>query len=401
MKPLPTILLALPFSSREGVDEYNGVMRFLREKKLSWNLRIVRHSYTADLFRAFPIADLSGIICGMDFVPNVTGYAPRYPFDILKIAERFNVPFVGVDVPIDVDCKASSGRAVLLNVDSRQIGTEAARVLYAENYASYGFVSAFPDMTWSKLRKESFIREFHRLGVKDIGVAPEDAMQDASGLVAWLRSMPKPCGVFASNDYCANQVLRTCAAAGLKVPDDLAVLGVDDDPIFCVHTKPTLSSLHPDFEAEGYAAARAMAALLSGRRISRLSMVGGTVTCTHRTSTAPCSPAGRLVRKAEEIIAARALTGLSSDILASKLGISRRLLDQRFRQITGRSVRDSIEALRLDNVKRLLRGSVLTHREIAAASGFSSSVYLETVFVKRFGMTMSAYRNNNRSEKPK
>ena len=392
MKSLPVILLALPFSSREGVDEYNGVMRFLREKKLSWNLRIVRHSYTADLFREFPIADLSGIICGMDFVPNVTGYAPRYPFDILKIAERFNVPFVGVDVPVDVDCKASSGRAVLLNVDSRQIGTEAARVLYAENYASYGFVSAFSDMTWSKLRKESFIREFHQLGVKDIGVAPEDAMQDASGLVAWLRSMPKPCGVFASNDYCANQVLRTCAAAGLKVPDDLAVLGVDDDPIFCVHTKPSLSSLHPDFEAEGYAAARAMAALLSGRRISRLSMVGGTVTCTHRTSTAPCSPAGRLVRKAEEIIAARALTGLSSDILASELGISRRLLDQRFRQITGRSVRDSIEALRLDNVKRLLKGSVLTHQEIAASSGFSSAVYLETVFVKRFGMTMSSYR---------
>ena len=392
MKSLPVILLALPFSSREGVDEYNGVMRFLREKKLSWNLRIVRHSYTADLFREFPIADLSGIICGMDFVPNVTGYAPRYPFDILKIAERFNVPFVGVDVPVDVDCKASSGRAVLLNVDSRQIGTEAARVLYAENYASYGFVSAFSDMTWSKLRKESFIREFHQLGVKDIGVAPEDAMQDASGLVAWLRSMPKPCGVFASNDYCANQVLRTCAAAGLKVPDDLAVLGVDDDPIFCVHTKPSLSSLHPDFEAEGYVAARAMAALLSGRRISRLSMVGGTVTCTHRTSTAPCSPAGRLVRKAEEIIAARALTGLSSDILASELGISRRLLDQRFRQITGRSVRDSIEALRLDNVKRLLKGSVLTHQEIAASSGFSSAVYLETVFVKRFGMTMSSYR---------
>jgi LacI family transcriptional regulator len=231
VKPSPVILLALPFSFREGVDEYNGVMRFLRERKLPWDLRIVRHSYTADLFREFPV-------------------------------------------------------------------------------------------------------------------------------------------------------------------DGLSVLGVDDNPIFCVHTKPSLSSLHPDFEAEGYAAAKAMAALLSGRRIGRLSMVGGTVTCTHRTSTDPCSPAGRLVRKAEEIIAAMALTGLSSDILASELGISRRLLDQRFRQITGHSVRDSIETLRLDNVKRLLKGSVLTHREIAAASGFSSAVYLETVFVKRFGMTMSAYRNS-------
>ena len=101
---------------------------------------------------------------------------------------------------------------------------------------------------------------------------------------------------------------------------------------------------------------------------------------------------GNKTRSAEEIIAARALTGLSSDILASELGISRRLLDQRFRQITGRSVRDSVEALRLDNVKRLLKGSVLTHQEIAASSGFSSAVYLETVFVKRFGMTMSSYR---------
>ena len=392
MESCPVILLALPFSFREGVDEYNGVMRFLRERKLPWDLRIVRHSYTADLFREFPVDGLSGIICGMDFIQSVTGYLPHYPFDILELSEKHGVPFVGVDVPVDERCRSGSGRTVLLNVNSAQIGVEAARVLHANNYVSYGFVSAFPDMEWSRYRKESFIREFRRLGVKAISIAPVESVHDSPVLIEWLKSMPKPCGVFASNDYCANQVLKICTSAGLRVPDDLAVLGVDDNPIFCVHTKPSLSSLHPDFEAEGYAAAKAMAALLSGRRISRLSMVGGTVTCTHRTSTAPCSPAGRLVRKAEEIIAARALTGLSSDILASELGISRRLLDQRFRQITGRSVRDSIEALRLDNVKRLLKGSVLTHQEIAASSGFSSAVYLETVFVKRFGMTMSSYR---------
>jgi LacI family transcriptional regulator len=392
MESSPVILLALPFSFREGVDEYNGVMRFLRERKLPWDLRIVRHSYTADLFRDSSIADLSGIICGMDFIPNVTGYAPRYPFDILALAEKSGVPFVGVDVPVEERCRSGKGRTVLLNVDSRQIGAEAAHVLFGLNCASYGFVSAFSDLAWSKHRRESFTEELQRIGKVSVNYAPDDAMQDDAVLVDWLRSLPKPCGVFASNDYCANHILRVSSANKIKVPDDLAVLGVDDDPVFCVHTKPSLSSLHPDFEAEGYAAAKAMAALLSGRRISRLSMVGGTVTCTHRTSTAPCSPAGRLVRKAEEIIAARALTGLSSDILASELGISRRLLDQRFRQITGRSVRDSVEALRLDNVKRLLKGSVLTHQEIAASSGFSSAVYLETVFVKRFGMTMSSYR---------
>ena len=101
MESCPVILLALPFSFREGVDEYNGVMRFLRERKQPWDLRIVRHSYTADLFRDSSIADLSGIICGMDFIPNVTGYAPRYPFDILALAEKSGVPFVGVDVPVE------------------------------------------------------------------------------------------------------------------------------------------------------------------------------------------------------------------------------------------------------------------------------------------------------------
>ena len=100
MKSLPVILLALPFSSREGVDEYNGVMRFLRERKLSWDLRIVRHSYTIDLFREFPIECLSGIICGMDFIPSIVRYTPRYPFDILELAEKSGVPFVGLDVPV-------------------------------------------------------------------------------------------------------------------------------------------------------------------------------------------------------------------------------------------------------------------------------------------------------------
>lgn len=129
MKSLPVILLALPFSSREGVDEYNGVMRFLRERKLSWDLRIVRHSYTIDLFREFPIECLSGIICGMDFIPSIVRYTPRYPFDILELAEKSGVPFVGLDVPVAGGSGNGTGKTVLMNFDSQQIGIEAARVL--------------------------------------------------------------------------------------------------------------------------------------------------------------------------------------------------------------------------------------------------------------------------------
>ena len=121
-------------------------------------------------------------------------------------------------------------------------------------------------------------------------------------------------------------------------------------------------------------------------------VVGGTIAVTARMSTAPSSLTGQLVRRADEIIAERACSGLNSDMLASMLGISRRLLDLRYRQVSGRSVRTAIESARLARVKRLLADTRLSLREIARACAFSSESYLEKVFLRRFGKTMGKFR---------
>lgn len=392
----PLVVVALPFAYREGVDEYNGVMRYLRETGAGWDLRIVRHSFGASLFRDFPPDEISGVICGMDFRPGIVSYEPYFPEDVLDLLARNDVPVVCLDVPDASRLHVKGVRRAFLSVDSESIGRKAAQVLAAAGeYASFGFVGAFEDRAWSRDRGAFFARELRKLGRRNVHIFQGglDSRCREDELLEWLRSLPKPAAAFASNDHCAAAVLRVCSRGGLHVPEDYAVLGVDDDPIFCIHTQPSLSSLHPDFESEGYQAARTLAALMSGRRTGGRTVVGGEVTVTLRMSTAPCSPSGRLVRRADEIIAERACAGLNADMLAGFLGVSRRLLDLRYRQINGRSVREGIESVRLAKARELLLGTSLSHREIAHACGYSSESYVGHVFARRFGQSMGSFRN--------
>ena len=392
----PLVVVALPFSYREGMDEYNGVMRYLRETGKSWDLRIIRHSFSAEIFSDFPVEEVAGVICGMNFRQGIVSYEPNFPRDVISLLADHDVPVVGLDIPLSSHLRrGGKARCAFVSVDSELIGRKAAQYLARSGeYESFGFVGAFSDRAWSRDRGAFFARELRRLGLRRVSIFQGDTRNSGKGLAAWLRGLAKPAAVFAANDHCAAVVLKMCADAGIRVPHDVAVLGVDDDPVFCVHTQPTLSSLHPDFEAEGYHAARTLAALIERRRPSGKMGVGGEVTVTERMSTAPSSSAGRLVRRADEIIAERACLGLSADVIAGMLGISRRLLDMRYRQINGRSVREMIELARLNNAKRLLLETHLSHREIARSCAFSSESYIEKVFLRRFGQTMGSFRRH-------
>ena len=398
----PLVVVALPFAYREGVDEYNGVMRYLRETGRKWDMRLIRHSFSASIFDDFPIAEVSGVICGMDFRPGIDSYEPRFPEDALELLAHHDIPVVGIDLPAVLRPNAKGARRAFISIDSELIGRKAAQYLdEVGEYASFGFVGAFTDSAWSRDRGAFFARELRRRGRRGVSIFQGEAWRGKDGLSPWLKALPKPAAVFASNDHCADIVLRACAQGGVRVPADLAVLGVDDDPIFCIHTTPSLSSLHPDFEAEGYLAAQALEMFLSGRRPRARTVVGGDMTVTERMSTAPCSPAGRLIRRADEIIATRACQGLNADVLAGALGISRRLLDLRYRQINGKSVRTSIEEARLKRAQQLLSGTRLSHGEIARSCGYKSESYLEHVFMRRFGRSMGEFRKSGASKESK
>ena len=388
----PVVIVALPFAYREGSDEYNGVMRFLRETGEMWDLRIVRHSFGVELFRDFSANEIDGVICGINTRPSIIGYEQYFDEAVLDLLTAANVPVVGIDLPVNPQCMARK-KVALISVDSENIGRMAAQCLAkAGPYASFGFVGAFSNLTWSRDRGAFFARELRRLGKRNVSIFQGDSRRQDGELIPWLKTLRKPAAVFASNDHCADIVLKACQKGDIRVPDDMSVLGVDDDPIFCVHTNPSLSSMHPDFEAEGYLAAQTLATFLKGRKPRTRMVVAGTVTVTARMSTAPCSTAGRLVRRADELIAERACLGLNADVLAGMLGVSRRLLDLRYRQITDRSVRAAIESVRLARAKELLAGSTLSHKMIAKSCGYASESYLEHVFAKQFGMSMRNFR---------
>ena len=96
---VPLVVVALPFSYREGMDEYNGVMRYLRETGKSWDLRIIRHSFGADVFADFPIDEVSGVICGMNFRQGIVSYEPNFPEDVIGLLADHDIPVVGLDIP--------------------------------------------------------------------------------------------------------------------------------------------------------------------------------------------------------------------------------------------------------------------------------------------------------------
>lgn len=180
---------------------------------------------------------------------------------------------------------------------------------------------------------------------------------------------------------------------GLRVQDDIAVLGVDDDPVFCVHTRPTLSSIHPDFEEMGYLAARELDRLMAGLSKGRKLTVRGTLTVTSRMSTAPSSSAGVLVRRIDEIIEARACQNLSSNAIADELKISRRLLDLRYRQQKGMSIREAIVRARVRRAKYLLAYSGHMIETISRLCGYRTASYLGKVFLAHEGVSMCGYRD--------
>ena len=390
------VVVALPLAYSEGQAEYNGIMRHLRDTGAEWDLRIVRHSFGASIFDGFAVSGVAGVICGTDERQSLTNPVQVFPEEMFAFCARRRIPLVCIDCPCAKRPLPRSARRAFIAIDDEAIGRAAANFFAANgDYAAFGFVGARHGLAWSRDRGAFFAKELRRLGRRGVRIF-HGGRDWERALAMWLRGLPRPAAVFAANDLCADGVLKAAAGEGIDVPDDLAVLGVDDDPLFCLHTRPSLSSLHPDFEAEGRAAAAALDGLMAGRPVAPMTVVGGKIAVTERTSTAPSSDAGKLVRRADAIIAAKACGGLDADMLAASLGISRRLLDMRFRQINGTTVREAIEGVRLAKVRRLLAESRLTPRQIAKACGYSGEVYLAHVFKRRFGLTMGRFRRDSR-----
>lgn len=218
-------------------------------------------------------------------------------------------------------------------------------------------------------------------------------------LAEWLLALPKPVGILGCYDYRARDVLEACRAAGLKVPDDVAVVGVDND-VVCDLASPPLTSIEQGRFRVGYQAAAILDRLMTGRPFDDLPRCMPPLGIVARQSTDLVYVADPKVSQALSMIRDQACRGLQADVVAKRLEISRGTLDKRFKDLLGRTADQEIRRVRLAQAQELLVRTALPIRDVAARAGYGNEQYLISVMRLATGSTPAQYRREHRHSDP-
>lgn len=386
------VVIALRLSTQTGQRTLQGIYRYLTENRIHWDVRIKRDSDEFGLANVarYPKWGIDGIIFGM-CAPD-----DRLNASVAEIASQ-NVPIVAVDVRDQPALERRRASTAFVNTDAKSVGVGAARSFMQHGgYRSFGYVPDFRGRSWSALRGDAFAAELKRNGLDcAIYVHPPLDRDNTEDFKSWIRSLAKPTALFVACDDQALTTAEACRAANFRMPRDVSVLGVDDDEVIDESCDPTLSSVRPDHERQGFIAASRLCEMLSGKENVQRHTEIPILTISARNSTRNESPAGVLVQGALSYIAKNVRFGLDPSAVARHFKVSRRLLDLRFREIAGTSVNAAIRDQQLANVRDMLKNTKNPIGTISELCGFDNPNYLKTLFKHRFGMTMREYRAQN------
>lgn len=264
---------------------------------------------------------------------------------------------------------------------------------------------------WSEERATAFARYVGRLGFPcSIHTGRQKTARNWAGvereLGRWLGSLERPVGLLAATDKRARQVLEVCKTLGLQVPEEVAVVGVDNDEMLCRLATPPLSSVKQGTTQIGYRAAAALEAMMAGRAPRRLPQIAPPgaamgivppegIVCRRSSDTLAIEDAemAGLVR----YIAEHACEGLHVAEVAQQGGVSRSTLEARFRALLGRSVHAEIRHVQIERAKELIRSSDLPLKRVAQLSGFSSVQYMTHLFRRLVDQTPAGLRRSLRT----
>jgi len=214
------------------------------------------------------------------------------------------------------------------------------------------------------------------------------------GLAVWLRSLEKPVGLMACNDVRARHVLEACRAVGARVPEDVAVIGVDNDEMICDLTDPPLSSIEQGARRMGYQAASLLDQLMRGRKSPQPIFV--------------VEPDGVVARRSTDILAIdnpdlatviryirdHACEGIRIADIVEQVGISRSSLEHRFKAVLGRTIHAEIRRVQIDRAKQLIADTDLPLKQVALRAGFQYIQYMTRMFRQHVGQTPAEFRRH-------
>ncbi len=211
-------------------------------------------------------------------------------------------------------------------------------------------------------------------------------------IAAWLRDLPKPVGILAQNDLKGRDVLYVCRTAALRVPEDVAVIGVDDDEVLCHLTPPPLSSVRQDSERIGYEAARMLDALMRGEADTPTDVALPPLGLVTRQSSDIYAIEDRDVVTALRLMRDQLSEGIDIRDVLEHVPVSRRWLEKQFQRYLGRTPAEELRRLRIERAKTRLVDSTMSMLEISLNCGFSSQATFSVSFKREVGMSPATYR---------
>lgn len=328
---------------------------------------------------------------------------------IARVDSRTIEPLRELGVPcVDVRCSRRFDGIPQVETDDRKVAQLAYEHLWDRGFRRFAFCG-FQFAHFSEARLRSFRECVNNAGCElsvyespgkpdaPLSSLEESGVADVDAMSAWLSSLVPPAGLFVCNDIRGQQVLNACRTIGRTVPDDIAVIGVDDDDAICPLSDPPLSSVRPNAEHVGYRAAEILDAMMDAKGAPTSTQYVPPQTVIERMSTQVMAVEDREVARVCRFIREHACDCIDVNDVAEFTTLSRRQLERRFRNELNRTPHQEITSVQVAKVRQLLRETDMTLEQIAPLAGYGHKESLSAIFKRETGETPGEYRRKRNS----
>jgi LacI family transcriptional regulator len=383
MPDRPHVALLIETSNSYARGLLRGVHRYLREHR-AWTIDMLEQGRGA-----IPPAHLArwrgdGIIARIE------------NRGIAEVVRQAGLP------TIDLSAARLLLELPMVETDNEAIVRLAVRHLVAAGFKHFAFCGD-NRFAWSHVRRTWFERIVSEAGhtassypenrkPRTTAVRGVSWEQERASLAKWLEGLPKPVGIMACYDQCGWQVLEVCRGIGLGVPDEVAVIGVDNDELLCELAQPSLTSVVPDTDHTGYVAAELLGKWMAGERVESKEYLIEPLGIAARQSTDVLAGADPEIARAMRFIRDHACDGIKVQAVVDEMAVSRRVLEHRFRRLLGHTPHDEILRVQIQRVSQLLAETDLPLAIIAERTGFKHAEYMSVAFKRQTGLSPRQFR---------
>ena len=321
---------------------------------------------------------------------------------IMREQGRIDAPLLELGIPVIYSAHRRGQASGIPNIlgDNQSVGTMAADYLIGKGFRFFGFCG-FQNIWWSIERGRFFAESLSAKGfsvnvfLSRTGHKFRSGSEELDLMADWIKALPKPCCVFACTDALCRQLSEACNRAKIKVPEEVALLGVDNDELICKFTSPPLSSILLNAEKAGYDAAAVLHRMMQGENIGEITIPMLAPRVVTRQSTDIVAIDDPIVANALNYIREHYRKGITVIEIAREAGVSRRVLELHFRKSLDQSVYEEVLRLRMSHACTLLIETNLSVAQIAEALNYGEIKYFSSGFKKFLGVSPAAYRKQH------